>query len=124
MQYTQEEKAKIHENLDKIKSYLDDLRPQLRDDVTVDFGPMKTYANFDREKAFHITVSKDKIGCRSGGLWFGFRRPAPDEFGATAYTQFDYAVSLIQNWFIVKSTVNNAIKEQERMFADINNFEI
>ena len=124
MQYTPEEKAKIHENLDKIKSYLDDLRPQLRDDVTVDFGPMKTYADFSREQAHHITVSKDKISCRTGGLGFGFRRPAPDEYSATAYTEYEYAVSLIQNWFTVKSTVNNAIKEQERMFADINNFEI
>ena len=124
MQYTPEEKAKIHENLDKIKSYLDDLRPQLRDDVTVDFGPMKTYADFSREPAFHITVNKDKIGCRSGGLWFDFNRADENEYETTAYTQFDYAVSLIQNWFTVKSTVNNAIKEQERMFADINNFEI
>ena len=124
MQYTQEERAKIHENLDKIKSYLDDLRPQLRDDVTVDFGPIKTYANFEREKAFHITVSKDRIGCRSGGLGFDFNRPEQSTYSATAYTQFDFAVSLIQNWFTVKSTVNNAIKEQERMFADINNFEI
>ena len=124
MQYTPEEKAKIHDNLDKIKSYLDDLRPQLRDDVTVDFGPMKTYANFEREQAHHITVSKDKIGCRTGGLWFDFKRPEKSSYEATAYTQYEYAVSLIQNWFTVKSTVNNAIKEQERMFADINNFEI
>lgn len=124
MLYTQEEKAKIHENLDKIKSYLDGLRPQLRDGVTVDFGPMKTYANFEREQAFHITVRKDSISCRSGGLCFDFNRPEESAYGTTAYTQFDYAVALIQNWFTVKSTVNNAIKEQERMFADINNFEI
>ena len=124
MQYTQEEKQKIYENLDKIKNYLDDLRPQLRDDVTVDFGPMKTYANFDREQAFHITVSKDKIGCRTGGLWFDFNKSDKNAYDTTAYTQLDYAVSLIQNWFTVKSTVNNAIKEQERMLTDINNFEI
>lgn len=124
MQYTQEERAKIHENLDKIKNYLDGLRPQIRDDITVDFGPIKTYADFSREPAYHITVGKEKIRCRTGGLCFGFRRPLPDEYGATAYTEYDYAVSLIQNWFTVKSVVNNAIKEQERMFADINNFEI
>ena len=124
MQYTQEERAKIHENLDKIKNYLDDLRPQLRDDVTIDFGPIKTYADFSREPAFHITVGKDRISCRIGGLCFDFRKPEKSEYGATAYTEYDYAVSLIQNWFTVKSTVNNAIKEQERMFSDINNFEI
>lgn len=124
MQYTQEEKAKIHDNLDKIKNYLDGLRPQLRDDVTVDFGPMKTYANFNREQAFHITVSKDGISCRSGGLGFDFSNEEKSAYNATAYKQLDYAVSLIQNWFTVKSCVNNAIKEQERMFADINNFEI
>lgn len=124
MQYTQEEKAKIHENLDKIKNYLDDLRPQLRDGVTVDFGPMRTYADFSREQAFHITVRKDEISCRTGGLWFDFSKPEKSAYRATAYTEYDFAVSLIQNWFTVKSVVNNAIKEQEKMFSDINNFEI
>jgi hypothetical protein len=85
---------------------------------------MKTYANFNREQAFHITVDKDEISCRSGGLCFDFSRSEKSVYEATAYTQFDYAVSLIQNWLTVKSCVNNAIKEQERMFADINNFEI
>ncbi len=124
MQYTQEERQKIHENLNKIKDYLDSLRPQLRERVTVDFGPMKTYANFEREQAFHITVGKDELSCRTGGLWFDFNRPEKNTFGATVYTELDYAVSLIQNWFTVKSTVNNAIKEQDRMLADIENFEI
>ena len=124
MKYTQEERAKIHENLDKIKDYLDGLRPQLRDSVTVDFGPMKTYADFSREQAFHITVRKDEISCRTGGLCFDFSKPEKSAYKATAYSELEYAVSLIQNWFTVKSTVNNAIKEQERMLSDINNFEI
>ena len=124
MQYTKEEIQKIHSNLDKIKDYLDGLRPQLRKEVVVDFGPMKTYANFSKEPAYHLAVSKDGIGCRSGGLGFDFSNENKSSFGATAYKQIDYAVSLIQNWFTVKSTVNNAIKEQERMIADINNFEI
>lgn len=124
MQYTQEEKTKIHENLDKIKDYLDSLRPQLRDDVTVDFGPIETYYSGNREKAFHITVDKDRISCRTGGLCFDFSKADASVYGTTAYTRFDYAVGLIQNWFTVKSVVNNAIKEQEKMFADINNFEI
>lgn len=124
MQYTQEERKKIRENLDKIKVYLDNLRPQLRERVTVDFGPMKTYVNFNREQAFHITVDKDGISCRSGGLGFDFSNEEKSAYNATAYTQLDYAVSLIQNWFTIKSCVNNAIKEQDRMLADIENFEI
>ena len=124
MTYSKEEKEKIHENLDKIKLYLDCIRQDLRDSVTVDFGPMKTYANYSRELAYHITVSKDGISCRSGGLGFDFDDPFKSAFRATAYSQFDFAVALIQNWFTVKSTVNNAIKEQQRMFECINNFEI
>ena len=122
--YSNEESEKIHSNLDKIKDYLDSIRLNLRDRVTVDFGPVKTYADWSREKAYHITVSKDGISCRSGGLGFDFSKPDPHGYNTTAYTQLDYAVSLIQNWFTVKSTVNNAIKEQERTIADINNFEI
>lgn len=124
MQYTQEERAKIHENLDKIKGYLDSLRPQIRDDITVDFGPMKHYINSGAERAHHISVRKDGISCRTGGLGFDFSNGEKSAYNATAYNQIDYAVSLIQNWFTVKSTVNNAIKEQERMLTDINNFEI
>lgn len=124
MQYTHEERTKIHENLDKIKNYLDGLRPQLRDEVTVDFGPVKTYADFSREPAFHITVDKNGISCRSGGLCFDFEKDDKATYDTSAYTQFDYAVSLIQNWLTVKSCVNNAIKEQDRMLADIKNFEI
>lgn len=124
MMYSNEEREKIHSNLDKIKDYLDSIRLNLRDRVTVDFGPVKTYADWSREKAYHITVSKDSIICRSGGLGFDFSKPDPHGCNTTAYTQLDYAVSLIQNWFTIKSTVNNAIKEQERLFADINNFEI
>lgn len=124
MKYSNEEKEKIYSNLDKIKNYLDSIRHNLRDSVTIDFGPMKTYANFNREQAYHLTVSKDDVSCRSGGLGFDFDNPARSAFRTTAYTQIDFAVSLIQNWFTVKSTVNNAIKEQERMIADINNFEV
>lgn len=125
MMYTREEKAKIHENLDKIKAYLEEMCPQLRDKVTVDFGPVKTYANFDREKAYHITVSKDGVYGRTGGLGIDFdKTDKGSSTRATAYEQLDYAVSLIQNWSIVKSTVNNAIKNQKQMLADIDNFEI
>lgn len=124
MMYSKEEKEKIHENLDKIKLYLDCIRQDLREEVTIDFGPMKTYANYSREQAYHITVSKDGISCRSGGLGFDFDDSFKSAYRVTLYTQFDFAVALIQNWFTVKSTVNNAIKEQQRMFECINNFEI
>ena len=124
MTYSKEEKEKIHNNLDKIMLYLDGIRQDLREEVTIDFGPVKTYADWSKEKAYHITVSKDGISCRSGGLGFDFIDPFKSAYRVTAYSQLDFAVALIQNWFTVKSTVNNAIKEQQRMFDCINNFEV
>ena len=124
MTYSKEEREKIHANLDKIKLYLDCIRSDLRERVTVDFGPVKTYADWSREQAYHITVSKDGISCRKGGLGFDFSKADPINYNTTAYTDLDYAVSLIQNWFTVKSTVNNAIKEQERLLTCIDNFEV
>lgn len=125
MMYTNEERAKIHENLDKIKEYLDEVRPNLRESVTVDFGPMKTYANFEREKAYHITVDKNEIYGRSGGLTLEYDKNAEStSLSSTVYQRLDYAVALIQNWPTVKATVNTAIQNQKQMLSDINNFEI
>lgn len=124
MMYTNEERQKIHENLDKIKAYLDELRPKLREEVTVDFGPITTYANYTREKAYHITISKDGISCREGGLGYDFSKAEKSSWNTTAYTRMDFAVALIQNWFTVKNTVNTAIQTQNMMLEAINNFEI
>ena len=122
--YSKEEREKIHSNLDKIKAYLDDIRPNLRERVTVDFGPVKTYADWTREQAYHITVSKDGISCRAGGLGFDFSKAEFNCYNATAYSQMDYAVALIQNWHTVKSTVNTAIQNQKNTLNCIHNFEI
>ena len=124
MKYTNEERAKIYENLDKIKAYLDELRPNVRESITVDFGPIKTYANFEREQAYHITVDKNEIRGRSGGLVFDFSNANKGTYETSAYTRLDYAVALIQNWGYVKSTVNTEIQNQKKMLDDINNFEI
>lgn len=125
MMYTNEEKAKIYENLDKIKDYLDGIRPNLRKSVTVDFGPMKTYANFNRENEYHITVGKNELSGRTGGLALDYDiNGGKESLTSTVYAQLDYAVALIQNWFNIKATVNTAIQNQKQILSDINNFEI
>lgn len=125
MMYTNEERAKIYENLDKIKEYLDGLRPDVRDAITVDFGPMKTYANFDREQAYHITIDRDEIRGRSGGLVLDYtREDVSSSTRSTVYQRLEYAVALIQNWFTIKATVNTALQAQKQKLDAINNFEI
>lgn len=125
MMYTKEEKEKIYANIDKIKAYLDEVRPNLRQGVTVDFGPIKTYADYSREPAFHITVDKDEIRGRSGGLYIEYGREATrTSTSATVYDRLEYAVALIQNWQTIKATVHTAIQNQKQTLADIDNFEI
>lgn len=125
MMYTPEEKNKIHENLDKIKEYLETLQPKIRDRITVDFGKMCTYANFDRERKFHLYVDKDKICGRSGGLGMEYTRESiSSSTRASIYNHLDYAVELIQNWQSIKMEINTKIAQQNTTIAAINNFEI
>lgn len=125
MMYTQEEKNKIYDNLDKIKAYLETLQPKIRDKITIDFGEMKTYANFDREREFHLSVDKDTISGRSGGLGMEYTRERiSSSTRASIYDHFDYAVALIQNWQSIKMEINTKIAQQNEALAAINNFEV
>lgn len=125
MMYTQEEKEKIRESLDKIKAYLESLQPQVRDRITVDFGPMKTYANWDREQAYHLTLYSDDICARTGGLGLSFtREDISSSTRSTVYNQFDFAVSLIENWHTIKNRILSEIESQRTRISSIHNFEI
>ena len=125
MIYTQAEKEKIYDNLDKIKEYLESLQPQIRSSITIDFGEMKTYASWDREREFHLTVEKDRISGRSGGLGLDYSRESiSSSTRSTVYSHFDYAVALMQNWRDIKHQILVAIEDQNRTIKVINNFEL
>lgn len=125
MLYTQEEKNKIHENLDKIKEYLETLQPKIRDRITVDFGAIKTYAYGDREREFHIFVEKDNIFGRTGGLCLEYtKEPIRSSTTASVYNWLEYAVALIQNWQFIKREILSKIAEQNETISAISNFEI
>ena len=125
MMYTQEEKNKIHENLDKINAYLETLQPKIRDRITVDFGEMKTYMYGDREREFHISIDNRSISGRSGGLGMDYtRESASSSTRASIYSHLDYAVALIQHWQHIKMEINTRIVQQNTAIAAINNFEV
>lgn len=125
MLYTQEEKNKIYDSLDKIKAYIETLQPQIRDRITVDFGEVERYADFSREKKFHLYVSKTSISGRSGGLGLDYtREEVSSSTRSTVYRWLDYATALIQNWQFIKREILNQITEQNATISAINNFEI
>lgn len=125
MLYTQEEKEKIYENLDRIKECLEMLQPRVRDKITVDFGEMKTYANYDREREYHLYLYKDAIRGRVGGLGLDYTRErVSSSTRSTVYQHLDYAVALITNWQYIKRTILNKIEEQNETIAAINSFEV
>ena len=125
MMYTKEEKEKIYENLDKIKAYLEALQPKIRNRIEIDFGPMKTYANWDREKAYHLYISNENISGRSGGLGLDYEREyVGSSTRATVYDQLDYATTLISDWSDIKRQINAELINQQRTINAINNFEI
>ena len=125
MTYTQEEKNKIYGILDTIKVYLQTLQPQIRSRITVDFGEMKTYANFDRERKFHLYVDKNEIYGRSGGLGMVYdRERISSSTQASIYDHLDYATELIQNWQSIKREILDKMAQQNTTITAINNFEI
>lgn len=126
MMYTREEKNKIHENLDKIKEYLETLQPQVRDRIAIDFGEFKTYADYSREKQFHLYIDKESIYGRVGGLGLDYSRIEDKRYSirSTVYAQFDYAVALIQNWQSIKREIVSQINAQNTTIAAINSFEV
>ena len=125
MLYTSEEKEKIRENLDKIKEYLEGLQPQVRDAITVDFGPMKTYVDWSREQEYHLTLSSNGISARTGGLGMGFTREhIGSSIFSTVYEHFDFAVALIENWQKIKRFILTEIDSQRASVNSIHNFEI
>ena len=125
MMYTKEEKEKIYENLDKIKAYLEALQPKIRNRIEIDFGPMKTYANWDREKAYHLYISNENISGRSGGLGLDYEREyTGSSTRSTVYGQLDYAATLISDWSDIKGEINAELINQQRTINAINNFEI
>ena len=125
MTYTQEEKNKIYSILDTIKEYLQTLQPQIRSEITVDFGKMKTYANFDKEREFHLYIDKDEICGRSGGLYMTYERErVSSSTQSSIYAHFDYTTELIQNWQFIKKEILDKIALQNTTILAINNFEI
>ena len=125
MLYTSEEKEKIRENLDKIKEYLEGLQPQVRDKITIDFGPIETYADWSRENKYHLTLWSDNITARTGGLWMSFtREDIRSSTKSTVYEQFDFAVALIENWQKVKRFILAEMDSQRTSVNSIHNFEI
>ena len=124
MLYSKEEKQKIYDAIDQIKAYITTLQPQIRDRITIDFGPIETYANYERESAYHLYVYPDDISGRSGGLGISFAKKKDSSTSSTVYVWLDYTVALIKNWPHIKKTLLDEIAKQNATIAAINNFKI
>ena len=124
MLYSKEEKQKIYDAIDQIKAYITTLQPQIRDKITIDFGPIETYANHERESAYHLYVYQDDIFGRSGGLGISFAKKKNSSTSSTVYVWLDYTVALIENWPHIKKTLLNEIAKQNATIAAINSFKI
>lgn len=124
MKYSQEEKQKIYNAVDQIKDYIATLQPEIREYITIDFGPMETYG-YERECAYHISVHPDEITGRSGRLGIDFTNEVKSSSRrASVYTWLDYTVALIKNWPHIKKTLLDEIAKQNATIAAINNFKI
>lgn len=124
MLYSKEEKQKIYDAIDQIKAYITTLQPQIRDKITIDFGPIETYANYERESAYHLYVYPDDISGRIGGLGISFAKKKNSSTSSTVYVWLDYTVALIENWPHIKKTLLNEIVKQNATIAAINSFKI
>ena len=125
MKYTQAEKERIYANLDAIKAYIErEIQPRITSQVTVDFGETKSYADWSREKEFHIYVYPEGIRGRIGGLGISFEKNPADKYEPTAYKHLDFAVGLIREWQSVKAILITAVQNEAETRNAINNFEV
>lgn len=123
MTYTQAEKEKIYANLDAIKVYIErEIQPHITSKVTVDFGQVKSYADWSREKEFHIYVYPEGMRGRIGGLCISFEKNPKDEYEPTAYKHLDFAVGLLEEWQSIKATLHTSVQNEANTRARINNF--
>lgn len=124
MIYTQDQKKKIWENVDKIKAFIQTLQPQVLDRIAIDFGEMQTYRMFEREHECHLYVYRDSISGRIGGLPIAFEREESKSVSSNVYDYIDYTVKLIQNWSFIKGQLQAEIEKQHAAISAINNFEV
>jgi hypothetical protein len=127
MKYTQAEREKIHANLDAIKSYIEEkIQPCITSKITVDFGEIKRYVDYSREKEFHIYVYPDDIRGRIGGLGISFKRNPEGLYAyePTAYERLDFAVGLIEEWQNIKHQLVIAVNHEQNTRQIINDFAV
>lgn len=124
MKYSQEEKIKIYNAIDQIKAYIATIQPQIRENITIDFGPMEQY-QYERERKYHLYIYDNDVSGRIGGLGIEFDKDLKlGSTRTTIYKELEYTVALMQNWANIKSQILDAIAEQNATIAVINNFEI
>ena len=125
MLYSQEERNKIHNNLDQITAYLTELQPCIRQKIVIDFGEMKTYVSGEREQEFHISISRTDISGRSGALGLAFtKEKISSSVCSTPYQHLDYAVGLCKEWPRIKKALLAELAKQQSIIATINKFKI
>lgn len=125
MKYTAEEREKIYANLDAIKAYIErEIQSKITSKIQVNFGEVKSYLDWSREKEFHLYVYPEGIRGRIGNLGISFEKNPEDKYEATAYKHIEYAVGLLREWYNIKATLHTAVANENETRNMINNFHI
>lgn len=134
MTLTKEEQEKLHENLKMILDYIQkEIQPKLHGaHIQADFGPMESYPtppNF--ENRYHLSVYKDDIVGREGGLTLELSRVVQpddsvimDQNKASFFNQQSAGLALVQNWQVVKAKLHAEIEKLNATREALNNFKI
>lgn len=126
MTLTNEERATLQSNIEKIDAYIrEEIVPLLHGtSVTVDFGPMETYMRGPMEPAYHLTVTLTGISGRTGGLGLSLL-PSEGRNCNEDFVSYNSAgIELLKNWPHIKQTLIEHVQSVQKDYDILKNFQI
>ena len=124
MNYSEELRNKIKENLEKITKYIEEnILPHIDYDYeTPEFGPIEKWGVYDENHGARLTIrvngSSNKIEFRHAGIPFDLDNVVNNSYFAK------YGVWLCAYWFDAKAYLNTEIQKTNDTIKLINEFEI
>lgn len=118
MEYTTTEQQRIVENMKEIRDHLLTIAPYIGERFETNFRGKYNYSLIIYN--YHAPELSGYIGNNVSLSW----DLNADERTRTVYTEFDYCVSLFENWQAIKEEINQTITDRRRKHDLIFNFRI
>jgi hypothetical protein len=119
MQYTEKENAMLQENTARIIAFLDELKPNVRETISITF-----YTDRYGGTPHIINLSSHRITGSVGYVSIKFEEDDTSRDQRDIFKCFDYMARLCHNWKTIKIKIMSEIEYQQELVSAIDNFEL